>query len=234
MATPPIIHQFWDKPVPPDDVAERMASWRAHYAGWEHRLWNDDTAADYLAERHGDEAVLCFRAAKLPAMRSDIFRLAVLVGEGGLYADADMLCLRPLDALADHDSAVRVEAGKQTGKARLNNNLMSGAPGAPLFSLAFAAALTNVRAGRFSLQVSRMTGPILMTKVWGKQMTDAERAAVRVITEPEFRTLVQIGGDLDYRKNGSHWGDEIRRRQIIDFAAARVALKRKRAADPAD
>lgn len=217
MTVPRIIHQFWDRPEPPADIAERMRSWPHHHPGWQHRLWNDDSAAAFLAEHHGDEAVLCFRAARLPAMRADLIRLALLSGIGGLYADADMRCRAPVGDLAEARAAIRVEAGKKTGKAKLANNFMLASPGHVLFERAFAQALRNVREGELSLHVSKLTGPLLLTQIWAKQMNAAERAEVRQISELEFRRLVRIGGRLDYMAAGAHWPAEVKRRQIIYF-----------------
>ena len=197
MTVPRIIHQFWDRPDPPADISERMSSWRDQHPGWEHRLWNDDSAADFLAEHFEPEALLCYRAVKLPAMRADLIRLALLARIGGLYVDADMRCREPIDELAGAKAAIRIEAGKKTGKAKLANNFMLASPGHVLFERAFEKALLNVRGGEFSLHVSRLTGPMMLTELWAKRMKPADhrlRSCRRYSSQtPQTGNLVHSG-----------------------------------------
>ena len=63
---PTIIHQYWDRPRPPDDVADRMATWPHRNVGWEHRLWDDASGTAFLEERFGSEAWSEFLACLTP------------------------------------------------------------------------------------------------------------------------------------------------------------------------
>lgn len=81
------ILQFWDQPQPPPDVLDCMDSWRA--AGPPLVRFDDAAARDWLQARFGAELVAAYRHCHHPAMRCDLFRLAWLLREGGLYVDAD-------------------------------------------------------------------------------------------------------------------------------------------------
>ena len=83
---PKLIHQFWDQPVPPDDVAACIQTWRDHHPGWSHILWNDESAVSFIHSQFGLEAARCFIASTIPSMRSDILRTSALLAFGGAYA----------------------------------------------------------------------------------------------------------------------------------------------------
>ena len=98
-AIPRRIVQFWDAPEPPADLLPLMASWPALHPGWEYRRYDLWSAGRYLRRHAAPETVAAFRRARQPAQKADLFRLAVLAHEGGVWADADDRCLAPLDAL---------------------------------------------------------------------------------------------------------------------------------------
>ncbi|WP_207769381.1 glycosyltransferase [Nocardioides currus] len=52
-------------------------------------MFDDKSAASYIAARYGREQVSAFARCQHPAMRSDYLRLCVLLAEGGFYVDAD-------------------------------------------------------------------------------------------------------------------------------------------------
>lgn len=220
MPIPHVIHQFWDRPDPPDDVKERMASWPARHPGWRHVIWSDESAAGFLAESFGADAVRCFLAAKLPEMRSDIFRLAALAADGGLYVDADFGCRESVEPLLSGEGLVSYGKGRKTGKVKVSNNFLASEAGGMLVSVALERALHNVRRGGLSLHVSQLTGPILLTSVWRKRLTEADRARYRLIDDVERARFIKRSGRLHYRSQGRHWVQEIRKRRIIDFAMA--------------
>ncbi len=96
---PKIIHQFWDSADPPPDVAARMRSWPAMHPRWAYIQWNDESAESLIATHHGADAARLFRACVPATMRADLLRVAALSLFGGVYADADSLCLQPFDDL---------------------------------------------------------------------------------------------------------------------------------------
>ena len=81
------ILQFWDQPAPPEDVLASLESW--HRAGPPVTCFSDAGAAEWLRDAFGLEALAAYLHCHHPAMRSDLFRLAWLLREGGFYVDAD-------------------------------------------------------------------------------------------------------------------------------------------------
>lgn len=108
---PKIIHQVWvgDCPVPEADIPyceslkRNHPDWKfvLHATHREHHLggpWDDvrdppatmvDHVIDFLEKRSEKKA--------RPAAISDVYRLAAIYEEGGVYFDTDVLCLKPID-----------------------------------------------------------------------------------------------------------------------------------------
>jgi len=90
------VWMFWEQGVEaaPEIVRECLAAWPRMNPGWEVRVL-DGESARRAAPRF---ARLAKRAPLvIPAVRSDLLRLELLVRHGGVWADATTLPLRPLD-----------------------------------------------------------------------------------------------------------------------------------------
>ncbi|KAJ3278972.1 hypothetical protein HK104_001887 [Borealophlyctis nickersoniae] len=97
---PRIIHQTWrtrkvgsNMPV---HVADSIESWRKENPDYIHLLWDDKDMDDFIST-FWPSYWQAWKAFPMPVMRADVFRYLVLVTFGGVYTDADTLCLRPVD-----------------------------------------------------------------------------------------------------------------------------------------
>jgi hypothetical protein len=73
-------------------------TWIRHHPDWEHRLWTDETLMDFVKRRYPEMAGV-LEGYPNPIMRSDAARYLLLDHFGGVYADLDTECLRPLGPL---------------------------------------------------------------------------------------------------------------------------------------
>ena len=90
MSIPKIIHQMWlGDDEPPQLWLDTL---RNQNPGWEHRLWTDDNLPE-LQNRAEFDATIDL------TQRSDLLRYEILFRHGGVYVDADCICLQPLDDL---------------------------------------------------------------------------------------------------------------------------------------
>lgn len=94
---PSNIIQFWDTKDVPSGMEEVMQSWKRLNPNFHYQLFNDQSAQEFIQRYHSPDVLRAFRMANHPAMRSDLFRIAYLLEFGGVYADADDLCNKPLD-----------------------------------------------------------------------------------------------------------------------------------------
>ncbi len=99
---PKIIHQIWLGPLePPIDWID---TWRKAHPDWEHRLWSEN---DFDCPLKGLRQVLL---SPTYGGKVDILSYEVLQRFGGIYLDADSICLRPLDGeLLDKDFLIAYE-----------------------------------------------------------------------------------------------------------------------------
>jgi hypothetical protein len=97
---PRILHQLWaDSNIPPR-YALLQETWRRHHPDWEFRLWTDRDLLS-LVERRYPELAAIFRDYRMNICRADLGRYLVLDNVGGVYADMDCECLRPVTPLLD-------------------------------------------------------------------------------------------------------------------------------------
>src|SRR4051812_40239987 len=102
---PKVIHQFW---IGPKARPTRwMNAWRDRHPTWRYELWDDARCAAFPFEHRDKIAEATEYAGKV-----DIMRYEVLWREGGVYIDADIECVCPLDdelltpdsfAISEHD-----------------------------------------------------------------------------------------------------------------------------------
>lgn len=209
------IHQFWDATDPPEDVSELMDSWRERNPGWSYRRFDTASARAYLSEHLPVEVQRAFRSAHHVAQKSDVFRLAVLACEGGVYADADDRCMGSLDALvADRELVLR-----QEHLGSIGNNFIAVRPGHPLVVAALTAAVTAVLRGD-SESMWLSTGPGLLTRTYaghlseeGARLSGLHRGA-RILLDWQLKPFCTSGCRASYKSSPRHW-------VVREFANAR-------------
>ena len=167
---PRLIHQIWLGPSPlPEKLKVWSEGWRGHHPGWHHQIWRDADADVFpMVNREA------YIAAESPAMKADIFRYEVLLRHGGLYADLDFECLRPLDPLLDQvgeEAFGGFEWPTVNHSNSLCNALLGALPGSAFLQRVAAELPGNLRA--FAAEcgthgeefISRATGPAFLTWV---------------------------------------------------------------------
>ena len=214
---PKIIHQFWDRPEPPTDVRERMATWRAKHPDWDYRHWHDDTAEAFILAEFGNEAARCFRASTVPAMRSDILRVAAVLKFGGVYIDADMACIKSVAKLRDTDCLL-YERSKGDLPWILYNAFIMAVPGHRVIRRMWDQIILNV-SNEVSHNVSVLTGPRMWGQVWQTVLTDDERASVQIIEKRIAFKYIGKGAGVTYKEGGS-WKAQMRGGKATDFSKA--------------
>lgn len=123
---PHIIHQIWlgDRPPP----TYLMHTWQEKHPGWEYHLWTDRNRPLLTAEAN-------YQRIKSYTMKSDILRYELLYRYGGIYADCDTWCLKPLDHLMEEELALIEDQYWYRLRGWMWNGLMLARPGHPLMGL---------------------------------------------------------------------------------------------------
>ncbi|MBY4949553.1 glycosyltransferase family 32 protein [Cupriavidus respiraculi] len=223
------IVQYWhDLQALPADVLECMDSWsRWGSRGFEYRIFDARSAARFIEQSLGREHLRAFMRCYHPAMQADYFRLCYLVINGGMYVDADDVCIakdiselfvgngvkvQPLCYDIAADSMVQCEVFLQAGTNRdglifyVNNNPLIACEGDPIISRALERATLrlNFAAEGELLEIQSTTGPGNLSRIIFEmcaQCLDEHRLTV-------LRTWDSIGiskWPLSYRADGRNW-----------------------------
>ncbi|APX95056.1 hypothetical protein BWR19_15320 [Halomonas sp. 1513] len=181
---PKTIMQFWhDISELPEDVAECISSWsKWESRGFVHRLFDRQSAEDFISHTLGHEHVLAFGRCYHPAMQADYFRLCYIFVEGGLYVDADDVCIasdisflfrgpqlkvQPLCYDIDLDTMIEpADFLKKSSQPKnwifyVNNNPLVGRKGDPIVERSLMRStrrLNEARRGEL-LEIQSATGP---------------------------------------------------------------------------
>ena len=174
-SVPRLIHQTWKHAHLRWPLNICAASFRKWNTDWEYCFWTDEDC-----ERLIREELPTFHAAYMAyprgIFRADIFRVAVLYLRGGVYADLDVECQRPLDELVaavgegdwevllarDHPSHERLH---WNGRAMWMNAFMVAKPGSRFFRTVLDRYVSNLRRGKPFDDVVQQTGPGLFSTV---------------------------------------------------------------------
>lgn len=161
-AIPRIIHQTWKaREIGPPFREEWCAIWRDKNPGWDYRLWTDEDLEEFVQVEYPWflKTFLCYDAH---IKRVDAARYLILNRLGGVYADMDFICLKPLAPLLDGRSLVFASQYENVTAHRgdwVCNAWMASAPGHPFWK-GIEENLESVKA----IGVLDATGPFMLSK----------------------------------------------------------------------
>ncbi|WP_329253292.1 glycosyltransferase [Actinoallomurus sp. NBC_01490] len=166
---PALIHQAWRDGDVPSRWRDWARSWKRHHPGWDYRLWTDADSRSFL-EEHYPWFLPIYDGYPNPVMRADAIRYFLLDHFGGVYADLDVECLRPVDEmLAGRDLVfgcepsvhARLPPARRRGLGRIvGNAFIASRPGHPFWAHAHRELVRTHRLPN-ALDVS---GPFFLTR----------------------------------------------------------------------
>jgi tetratricopeptide (TPR) repeat protein len=202
---PKILHQFWDTETPPRDVDLLMERAKAVNGDLSYRRWNDAAVRRFLSAFGRPEPLRAYKLARHPAMKADLFRLAVLYAEGGVYLDADDYCAAPLSTLLSPDVTF---CCYQDEFCSIGNNFLAATPRHPLTGAALREAAQSVIEGATE-SLWLVTGPGLMSRVvansiaWTPDLRPSP--GLTVLPLRIFHGVVHPHRRVSYKADARHW-----------------------------
>lgn len=167
---PRILHQMWKEETLPERWQSLRETWIRHHPDWEHRLWTDETLTDFVARQYPDMLPV-LEAYPTPIQRSDAARYLLLDHFGGVYADLDTECLRPMDPLLEDgelflplepEEHLASKVVRDSGLARVVGNAwMASVQGHGFWKRVIDGLLKN----RGEQNPLSATGPFFLTRV---------------------------------------------------------------------
>jgi len=239
-----LIHQIWLQGADaiPGHYRDYAESWRTMNSRFTHPIWTDAHISQLL-QAHYPRLSRLYRSYPHLIQRADVGRYAILHHYGGLYADMDSRCTRPIVGLLSeaahgerallegvHGVTIRVgmsieqllaRAPRWPTEAVNNSFLYAPRPGHPLITaivdrLPRAATLQGLH---LEHHISRTTGPLFLSRCLFELWRDG--------VAPEYRVLSPEVIDA-YRTHDTdvNW---MRERPLYRrFVRSRLAWEKKR------
>jgi inositol phosphorylceramide mannosyltransferase catalytic subunit len=176
MPIPKVLHQTWKSKELPASFAAFRQTWQRHHPDWSFPLY-DDADCRRLVVEHYPELVALYDNYPTNVQRADLFRYLVVHRYGGVYADVDMECLRPIaPLLVDRACVFGVEARfgealrrklKYRKPYQVANCIFAAVPRHPLLTTLLARLPRDLKSdGDPEAMVEESTGPRLLTRVF--------------------------------------------------------------------
>ncbi|CAM2782706.1 hypothetical protein PAT01_32120 [Pseudoalteromonas atlantica] len=190
---PKVIVQYWDGESIPPEIARLMDSWKEHNPDFTYQIYDYKAAYSFIQKNYGVVGAKVFAKAKLPAMQSDIFRVAYCLKEGGVYVDAATKCFSSIDSLIDNDCSLTVLRKWHGG---IWNGFIAALPEDELLADIWRSIVSNVSQEKFN-NVSQATGPTLFSEF-------CKGDNVCIIPQIEAKPTFDLINDLSH-KGDTHW-----------------------------
>ncbi len=202
---PPRLMQFWDRPVPPADVGALMDKMQSMNPQWFYHRITDARARQFLDQHFGPRVVAAYNTLSHVAARSDLFRACWLYQRGGVYADADEDCTRPVEHILPSGSRF-VLSWSNGAPSCINNWFVAIAPAHPMMKRIIMLALHQIEETvRRNLKLNAwvLTGPGVYTMACLDCITldpaCYDISDLSLINEVEYRRTLKSPEMLAYR-----------------------------------
>lgn len=173
---PKIIHQIWiGDPNVPDVFIPYMESWQYYHPDWEYILWDNErvkTLFPLYNQKFYDES-------ESLGVKSDLLKWEIIYRFGGVYADVDFECLRPLDELHHLYDFYTAYQPFDAFFVQLGAALYAGYPGHPILK----HCIETIKDDWHEKGAPKKSGPVHFSKSF---MATAGKNGSRDIVFPAF------------------------------------------------
>ena len=192
------IIQYWDKKLIPVEISMLMNSWKFQNTDHNHKIFDRDSADEFIQKNYGSKIAQIFRSAALPAMQSDIFRIAYILNKGGIYVDAATKCEKPINSWPFYAETNCLLMRKW--HRGIWNGFISSKCNSLFLSIAFDMIVDNILK-KESNNVWAVTGPGVLQKV-AQNCNDYE-----LFDQSTAKYSFSLVNNLDHKKN-NHWSEK--------------------------
>ena len=168
---PKIIHQTWKTANLPAKWQALQRSWREYHPTWEYRLWSDAMNRDFIAQFY-TWFLPIYDSYTDNIKRADAVRYFYMYHFGGVYADLDLQCLRPLEGLLEGKELVmgwepaahisRYASEHRGLKHLICNAFLASGPAHPFWEHVFKHLVES----KDAIAVLDSTGPLMLTRAY--------------------------------------------------------------------
>jgi len=191
---------YWEGPEN-SAVARSVSAWQRLHPGFTTTLYGPDQARAWLA-RHHPALLPLFQRQHLPATRADLFRIALMVTEGGIYADVDEFPRAPVNDWLNGASAVFCQ---EIGYGTVANNFLAARPELALFGR-MLARVTERLATSDSAYPWWDSGPAPLTAtVFEALFGPAPLPGLRLLDQASYCQRISTNLAFPHKRGPLHW-----------------------------
>ena len=186
MQIPKIIHQIWSgiDGLLPSRLKQFGDTWKHHHPEWQYEFWDNQRMNDFV-QTHYPQYWNTYSTFPYNIHRWDSIRYLILEKIGGIYADFDTECFKPLDELLkEKQCCFSLEPEENARSLNLpfifNNALMASVPNHPfmkeIVKVVFQQGISipqNLPAHKKTYDVLQTTGPLMLVNLY-KTYSDKE------------------------------------------------------------
>jgi mannosyltransferase OCH1-like enzyme len=154
---PTLIHQTWKTSELPDNFKKWSDSIKKFHPDWDYILWTDEDNWNFIND-HYSWFLPIYESYNQNIKRVDAVRYFYLYHYGGLYADLDFECLRPIDQLVQGISIAFGKMGDGMCSNCIPNAIMMSVPKHKFWLFVIEKMIARVNTSRPEYE----TGPILL------------------------------------------------------------------------
>lgn len=216
---PKILWQFWHSTAIPDEVRVLSTVWTRMHPEFDHRRYDDRRTEAFITDHHGQRVCQAYRACRLPTMRADLFRYAVLSTMGGYYVDADEYCRVPIDRFC---TGTEDFIAYRAPNGYIANSFLACPAGSPIMGEILEQATDNIL-GQVSPNLWEVTGALVVSRVLARYLEQAD-VTIRLLPHDDYRRVV-AAHPLHCRPESQHWSAVQRHTSI--FTTGRGGIDRQ-------
>jgi len=191
---------YWEGPRSAP-VERGIRAWARHHPDMRQDVFDRAAAHNWL-QTHAPELVDLFNRQTLPATRADLFRVALIAHQGGIFSDLDEYPRGPITAWLDSAVAVLVI---ETGYGTIANNFLAALPRLPLFM-----RLQD----RIATELARTSDPYpwwhcgpaqLTLQALAAQQSPIETTGLRFLSQAAYDQKVATNLPFPHKHTPDHW-----------------------------
>jgi mannosyltransferase OCH1-like enzyme len=141
---PAVIYQTFQTNLVPKGMYKAVNSWIHMNPDYEHFFYDNLKSIEFLQKHFGKREVEAYKTLLPGAFKADFWRLCILYKLGGIYVDADMICLSSLNNLIQPEDTFICGRDDPMSKSFLYNGFIASIPGHPFLKAAINRCLYNI------------------------------------------------------------------------------------------
>jgi mannosyltransferase OCH1-like enzyme len=143
----------------PTGFVNAMDSFKTMNPGYEYKLYSGNDCRDYIKKHYGDHHLGLFDKLIPYAFKCDLFRILLILREGGWYCDARQVCLKPLDVLASTCQEFYAVLSKRPTTDCMANAFIGATPNHPILKKTLDLIEWNIEHEHYGIDCIYPTGP---------------------------------------------------------------------------